>query len=401
MQCLAGQREVEDRKSLEMEGPYAHQHPGGSLHGCTPEGQGSEVAKVIAMDSNVGLSALVKGRTPSFGLRRALRKAGATIIAGCLYPAFQFGPTRLLPADHPTRDVDFPAPCVSFIDEQWTRDSRPTGSGHPCRGGETKIPGAVHISPSKPGRLEGQSEEEELDLDRGSSTRQLAFLEKDLRQSRRDLILPSDVEFTISYGMLQIAEAKTRYRAARHQIAKIDQPQLLMVVSLAFEKLKPEFKLWPLSGQTMRSRFQRLLEACGLDRLPDNLSRGIDLGSLRAGGASWLLMVSEDSEMTRRRGRWISSKIMEIYAQEAWSIQFLHALPPSTKKTVLDGARAFPWLLEQAMKWHRALVPERIWFLLLRRLTEHELQLMGEDEFTLLAMTACVQTFAIAKYDTR
>ncbi|CAK9097604.1 unnamed protein product, partial [Durusdinium trenchii] len=302
------------------------------------KGQGSEVAKVIAMDSNVGLSALVKG--------------------------------------------------------------------HPCRGGETKIPGAVHISPSKPGRLEGQSEEEELDLDRGSSTRQLAFLEKDLRQSRqeppchrlalpwqallRDLILPSDVEFTISYGMLQIAEAKTRYRAARHQIAKIDQPQLLMVVSLAFEKLKPEFKLWPLSGQTMRSRFQRLLEACGLDRLPDNLSRGIDLGSLRAGGASWLLMVSEDSEMTRRRGRWISSKIMEIYVQEAWSIQFLHALPPSTKKTVLDGARAFPWLLEQAMKWHRALVPERIWFLLLRRLTEHELQLMGEDEFTLLAMTACV-----------
>lgn len=211
-----------------------------------------------------------------------------------------------------------------------------------------------------------------------------------LSAARRDLILPSDVEFTISYGMLQIAEAKTRYRAARHQIAKIDQPQLLMVVSLAFEKLKPEFKLWPLSGQTMRSRFQRLLEACGLDRLPDNLSRGIDLGSLRAGGASWLLMVSEDSEMTRRRGRWISSKIMEIYVQEAWSIQFLHALPPSTKKTVLDGARAFPWLLEQAMKWHRALVPERIWFLLLRRLTEHELQLMGEDEFTLLAMTACV-----------
>ena len=33
-------------------------------------------------------------------------------------------------------------------------------------------------------------------------------------------------------------------------------------------------------------------------RLPGDIRRRIDLGSLRAGGASWLLLVSEDSELT-------------------------------------------------------------------------------------------------------
>ena len=36
--------------------------------------------------------------------------------------------------------------------------------------------------------------------------------------------------------------------------------------------------------------------------MPGDIGRKIDLGSLRAGGASWLLLVSEDSELTRRRG---------------------------------------------------------------------------------------------------
>ena len=67
------------------------------------------------MDSNVGLSAMVKGRSPSHGLRKALRRAGSTLVAGCLYVAHHFGPTRLLPADHPTRGNDFPPPTRSFL----------------------------------------------------------------------------------------------------------------------------------------------------------------------------------------------------------------------------------------------------------------------------------------------
>ena len=127
---------------------------------------------------------------------------------------------------------------------------------------------------------------------------------------RSQLVLPCDVEYTTKHVMLQINEPKTRFRAARHQIAKLDQPQLVKVVELAFQHLKGHQKLWPFSGQTMRLRFQKLLEANKLDKIPRHLAKGLDLGSLRAGGASWLMLVSEDSELTRRRGRWLNNKIM-------------------------------------------------------------------------------------------
>lgn len=66
-----------------------------------------------------------------------------------------------------------------------------------------------------------------------------------LSACRRDLVLPQDVEWTTNYALLQIAEPKTRYKAARHQVARLDQPQLLQVVTLAFGHLRPDQKLWP------------------------------------------------------------------------------------------------------------------------------------------------------------
>ena len=117
---------------------------------------------------------------------------------------------------------------------------------------------------------------------------------------RRNLVLPSDLGDTEHFALLEIQEPKTRFTMARHQAARLDQPQLLSVVELAFKNLLPGEKLWPASRQTMRKRFQRLLEANGLSNLPEGVSRGLDLGSLRAGRTSWLLLVSEDSELTRR-----------------------------------------------------------------------------------------------------
>ena len=73
--------------------------------------------------NSTAFSALVKGRSPSLGLRRVLRRAGATCIAGCLYIGYRFGPTRLLPADHPTRDNDMPSPSESFL-PCWTESQK-------------------------------------------------------------------------------------------------------------------------------------------------------------------------------------------------------------------------------------------------------------------------------------
>ena len=67
----------------------------------------------IVMDSNVGLSVFVKGRSPSHGVMR--RPGAVAAVAGGLYPAYHFGPTRLNIADCLSRDLELPAPCLSFF----------------------------------------------------------------------------------------------------------------------------------------------------------------------------------------------------------------------------------------------------------------------------------------------
>lgn len=47
----------------------------------------------VGVDSHVGLSALAKGRSPSYGLRPVLRRACCCCLAGCLYPAYLCAPT--------------------------------------------------------------------------------------------------------------------------------------------------------------------------------------------------------------------------------------------------------------------------------------------------------------------
>ena len=183
---------------------------------------------------------------------------------------------------------------------------------------------------------------------------------------RCQLVLPKDVEHTADFILLQINEPKTRFRAARHQVARVDQPQLVKLIELVFRDLHPSQRLWPFSGQTMRQRFQKLLEANCLTKLPPPYHRGLDLGSLRAGGASWLLMRSEDSELTRRRGRWISSKIMEIYVQEVTALQFMPNLPAPTKQLILAGVNSFPWVLAKADDLRLAGIPEMVWPIVLK-----------------------------------
>lgn len=67
-------------------------------------------------------------------------------------------------------------------------------------------------------------------------------------------------------------------------------------------------------------------------------------------------MTSEDSELTRRRGRSITSKVMEIYVHEISSPQFLPKLPEKTRTQILSGAALFPWSLSKAMYFFQALI---------------------------------------------
>ncbi|CAE7596237.1 HERC6 [Symbiodinium microadriaticum] len=153
-----------------------------------------------------------------------------------------------------------------------------------------------------------------------------------------------------------------------HQSLKVDHPDLIEIIELAFAKLAPGQRLWPMSAQSFRTRYQKILFALKLQSLPKPFTKTLDLGSLRAGGATWLMMVSEDSEMVRRRGRWLTPKIMEIYIQEVSALQFLPSLPQADRDFLLDWAGLYSMLLFKVKKlqgvpphmWHSYLCPQLV-----------------------------------------
>ena len=179
---------------------------------------------------------------------------------------------------------------------------------------------------------------------------------------RRDLVLPSDTGEASGSLLLSIREPKIRNTAARHQALRVDQPQLVQVVTLAFENRPKACKLWPFSPSTFRSRFNKLLAALSLDALEGTSLKGLDLGPLRAGGATWLLQVTDDGELVRRRGRWINHRVMEIYIQEVSSVLFLPRLPDQTRQKVLHAAGSFGAMLAQAVALASYQFPEQTWF---------------------------------------
>ena len=66
---------------------------------------------------------------------------------------------------------------------------------------------------------------------------------------------------------------------AGHQSAKMDVPDMLKVVELFLGPLKPHQKLWPFSGNTLRSRFRSVLQALKLPLVPYNGVRPLELAS--------------------------------------------------------------------------------------------------------------------------
>ena len=183
-----------------------------------------------------------------------------------------------------------------------------------------------------------------------------------LASRRADLVLPSDVGCTLDHILLAIREPKTRYKAARHQVARVDQPDLMDAVTLAFKMLEPHEPLWTMSGSTIRQRFAKLLEAVGLNSHTTRDVGGLDLASLRAGGATWMMEVSEDPDLVRRRGRWLTNRIMEVYVQQITAILYLPRLPEDLRFSILDIAKGFRSAVIQAGALQHFCIPCHLWY---------------------------------------
>ena len=182
-----------------------------------------------------------------------------------------------------------------------------------------------------------------------------------LNALRSDLILPDDAAPGTSYALLQIRAPKTRGRSARHQAARIDPCDIVKLLAAVFGPLPQGAKLWPFSDGVLRRRLRTILHRLCL---LDDAGPAFDLASLRPGGATWLLSETENAELVRRRGRWLSGRVMEIYLQEVTAITYVPRLPAEARAAVESLAASFAWILEKALFFEESSIPRRAWYYL-------------------------------------
>ena len=81
------------------------------------------VRLVSLLDSNVSRCALSKGRSSAKGLGQVCCRIAALEVGFGLYPAYPYCPTRLMPADGPSRGAS-PPPAAPGLDPGWTSGTR-------------------------------------------------------------------------------------------------------------------------------------------------------------------------------------------------------------------------------------------------------------------------------------
>jgi len=155
-----------------------------------------------------------------------------------------------------------------------------------------------------------------------------------LKALRKHLVLPSDLcrdPSRDSRVYLNIAAPKTRSSGARQQHARSDDILTQRLWQFLADGAAPDEKLWTSSPAVFRTKWNRI---CRHLHIPFNEVSGVTPASLRGGGASALYEYAEDTELVRHRGRWTSSKMVEIYIQEVGGHQFFSSLPVQVRSQI-------------------------------------------------------------------
>ena len=83
--------------------------------------------------------------------------------------------------------------------------------------------------------------------------------------------------------------------------------------------------------------------------------------------------MTEDSEVVRRRGRWVTSKVCGLYLQEVLYTTYTEKLAEGPRRKVQQLAGAFPQVLEKAICFLRGGIPTKVWFKLYQANDREEL----------------------------
>ncbi len=142
--------------------------------------------------------------------------------------------------------------------------------------------------------------------------------------------------------MIRVESPKTSLTAGRFQHRRIYPADVVELLFLLCGSAPKVTHLWPASAATFRDRFNRIGQILGLpmdgpQRVAplDGPANVLDLGGLRAGGATQWLLMTEDENFVQRQGGWLDRTSMNIYVQEFVSVSLLSMLPTRTKEKVM------------------------------------------------------------------
>ena len=75
-----------------------------------------------------------------------------------------------------------------------------------------------------------------------------------------------------------------------------------------------------------------------------------------------MMTVCDNAEQIRRRGRWASLRVMEVYLQEVMASTYLNQISEGSKQKILLSMNMFPQLLAQAIKYDASQIPATTWY---------------------------------------
>ena len=175
------------------------------------------------------------------------------------------------------------------------------------------------------------------------------------------MVLPCDAAPGTGFALLRILQPKTRGRVARHQSSRIDPIDVIRLLTAVYKHCNRDSRLWSFSSATLRRRLNHLLKALGLPTERSHGTTPFDLGSFRPGGATFLLQMFEDAEFVRRRGRWVSAKVLEVYLQEISTATFQSRISEVARRRIEQVATSFPKILDQAEWFIWSGIPPIAW----------------------------------------
>ena len=164
-----------------------------------------------------------------------------------------------------------------------------------------------------------------------------------LKAKRADLLLPEDCGLDREVLFLQVGQPKAGRRGkGRTQHAKVTHLQTIQLVRAAFGSLSPDDSLYPTTASTYRRRWDKLIEALGIEK-----KCNLTPGCLRPGGAVFLYHCETPIYDLLWRMRLKHLVTLESYLQETAALNVVQKINPVARHRVKSCAAMLPFILRR------------------------------------------------------